>query len=524
MRTKLLSIFLACFLFFGIFSGYLVGNAAFAASEVYAQFADETATDSSRKIASVDFKSGEEFEFAWDFVYDDLLFEYSSYLYNHDLAKMSFGLALACGNTPSSHYFWGEAGDNLGRQKNIEKLYKDLEFEDIRYYRYDVQLNDDASKIALSMARRDIQIDGDDFALVTVAIRGHGYGAEWGSNFDISKDRYSHKGFSDASLQIQETILEYFEEFEKVLDKKIKLWVVGYSRGANVANILGSDLDKLSKENVGIGRFFDPENIYVYTFASSRVVSSANNPDFHEDNISLFGNIFNILNPSDVLAIMVPAEWSFTRYGVDKVFLFGEHLNSFEENPLNYDIVDSIYKEMAGKDLFARDFSSYYLLLKDIENLMLILMPNAASYDDNYRELIMELGVLMSYHVPDDSKPGTWKSPSLKDKFLYRYGDRGRASYIRIDAYVSLLLFKMNPQLLLIRLPYEDIYSTAITFLALCDMYELKLQNVGEFIIEAIRTLLKHDLSLLSSIAIGHYPETYIAWLFSQDNPDLLFI
>jgi hypothetical protein len=82
----------------------------------------------------------------------------------------------------------------------------------------------------------------------------------------------------------------------------------------------------------------------------------------------------------------------------------------------------------------------------------------------------------------------------------------------------------MSPQLLLFRLPQEEIYSSLISFLALCDMYELKIQNILDFIVEAFRTLRKYDFSIPGPIVFGHYPEVYIAWLFSQTDPDLLFI
>ena len=524
MRTKLLSAFIVCFLFFGIFSGSVSGSVATASHENSALFADEATTVSFRKTVTVNFGSGEDINFKWDFVYDDLFFKDSSYIYNHDLAKISFGLALAAGNPTSTHTLWGETGDNIGRHRSVEKLYNDLEFVDKRYYNYDSQLNDSDRKIAFSIAKKDVHIGEDNFTLIAVAIRGYAYGAEWSSNFDMGKDGYSHKGFTEAATEVQEAIIEYFEEFEDVLDEDTKLWLVGYSRGANVSNLLGSNLDKLAKGSTGLGRFLDPKNIYVYTFAPSRIVSSDNNPDFQDNNKALFDNIFNIINPNDVMTTMPPKEWNLTRYGVNKVFLFGEHLTSFKEDPLNYDLVDSIYEKMSGEELSIRDFSSFYLFLEDVEKLVLILMPNASSYEDNYREAVMELVSLTFSRVPDDSVPMKWKALTFKDRFMYHYGSKGRLAYIRMDAFVSMLLFKMSPQLLLFRLPQEEIYSSLISFLALCDMYELKIQNILDFVIEAFRTLRKYDFSVPGPIVFGHYPEIYIAWLFSQTDPDLLFI
>lgn len=76
--------------------------------------------------------------------------------------------------------------------------------------------------------------------------------------------------------------------------------VTGHSRGAAVANILGAKLTER----------FGAENVYAYTFATPRTVRGE---------YPSYENIFNVINPCDMIPMLPLEAWGFERYGIDRV-------------------------------------------------------------------------------------------------------------------------------------------------------------------------------------------------------------
>ena len=96
---------------------------------------------------------------SWTFDYCDQLFLQSEDKYNHDLARLSLGMATAGYSAPEADRYWNSDGD-VGRENNIRTAYKKLGFADspypTRFLHYDKNLNDDSSKVAFSIAAKDI--------------------------------------------------------------------------------------------------------------------------------------------------------------------------------------------------------------------------------------------------------------------------------------------------------------------------------------------------------------------------------
>lgn len=240
-------------------------------------------------------------------VYSNTFFNTSSYNYNHNLAWLSLCLELSA-FTDNENATWGASGENVAAQrcKNLATAYDELEFneEDITYYNYDVSLNASEDKVAFSIAKKQ-NVCGA--TLVTVVVRGGGYGAEWCGNFNVGNGNDYHVGFNTAADGVYREVLNKLSQ----IDGNVKLWVVGYSRGAAVANLLAAKLDDYSQTSDQ----YDAKDLFTYTFATPQgVVSSSNTSS------SLYNNIFNIVNPGDYVPQVVLSRWNFTRYGVTRCF------------------------------------------------------------------------------------------------------------------------------------------------------------------------------------------------------------
>ena len=235
----------------------------------------------------------------------------SAYEYNHDLAWLTLCLELTA-YAAETKISWGEDGADgsaiaARRSANIADAYAKLGFDKVDYYNYGVTLNDSSDKVAYSIGRKTL---GDGSTLVTAFIRGGGYGAEWASNFNLTDEAMAqgyHQGFSAASDEVLDTLTATLAQ----ISGPVKVWITGYSRGAATANLLAGKLDDYAQTTDRLAA----ENIFTYTFATPCGVLPGRDPE-----AEIYGNVFNIVNPGDLVTMVAPAAWGYGRYGVTKTF------------------------------------------------------------------------------------------------------------------------------------------------------------------------------------------------------------
>lgn len=159
---------------------------------------------------------------------------------------------------------------------------------------------DDASPAhtcAFTVARKTVPYGGAPRTLLLTAIRGTNAG-EWYSNFDVlpSDEQSPYAGnFLLCAEDVMTTLREYAEAETAPL-----FLLCGHSRGAACANLLG----------LLVNEEFGPANAFVYTFATPGTLR-APLPEADDR------NIFNYLNPRDLVPEMPPAGWGFFRAGTD---------------------------------------------------------------------------------------------------------------------------------------------------------------------------------------------------------------
>ena len=269
---------------------------------------------------------------------DDWFFADSSE-YNHKIARAGIVLS-AMANSESVYY-----QTYSDSQDYMKHALAKLGFDNVSTasYKYRSKVIDQLSEVfskqgtdvtAYTIASKNITNSqtGENKLLVMVAIRGS-YGTEWFSNLtmglridkgDYGLNKEDHSGFSEAATELQNQIYEYLKNLGK-LDElgNVSLFLCGHSRGAAIANLTANVLDKIDSAAVEAGpdsgldmdawdqAHINKKSIYAYCFATPELTADT---ECHDDT---YNNIFNILNPADIVPRMPLAAWGYDRYGID---------------------------------------------------------------------------------------------------------------------------------------------------------------------------------------------------------------
>lgn len=261
-------------------------------------------------------------EFHRDYKYSDHYFDGSAYNYRDDLARVSLGLAGAAGTKE----FFSELAPQLGL-KNVA-------------YDYWMTHDTERDSIGVSVGTKKLKDDKGTYTLIVAPVRGSGYHQEWAGNVNVG---YSgeHLGFAIARDKALDFLKGYIKDHN--IKGRIKLWTVGYSRGAAVANFIGGALDDAYAADaasvnpiLGEDVSLAPEDIFIYTFETVLGADETKVQDKKYD------NIHNIINPSDLVTAVPFREWGFARYGVD-------HLTPVKGDA-NYDTYKAPFLEQFQQD------------------------------------------------------------------------------------------------------------------------------------------------------------------------------
>lgn len=254
-------------------------------------------------------------EVAWD---DDWFFEDAT-AYNPELAHTCAVLA-AVANAESSYYQQGSTAPAYA-----EHAFAALGFDEVctASYRYRSEVLDEVlgvldgtDVVAYTLATKRVRSSttGAEKELCVVAVRGS-YGSEWLSNIKIenAEGDPDHLGFTLAAEEIVADLEQRAAQADPGVERTYLF--CGHSRGGAVANLLASYVDTVSA-------LATAGDVRAYTFATPNCTSSA---DARE---AVYDNIFNVLNPADLVPRLPLSSWGYERYGRD-VWLPGEGDASF---------------------------------------------------------------------------------------------------------------------------------------------------------------------------------------------------
>jgi len=258
------------------------------------------------------------------YFYKDSYFKDSSYNFNQSLATMSLCLELSS---------WASSSESEYGNKsvNARNLFSEIGFSDFRQNKmyYSKPTMDSIGAVA---ANKKITVNGKEYTLIALAVRGGGYESEWASNFTIGA-LGNHQGFKEA----RDNVIGFLQWYiaDRNIKGDIKLWITGYSRGGATANLIAG---AINEGNVNLHPCkLERENMYAYTFEAPQgtILDSAG--------YRIHDNIHNIVNPDDVVTYVAPLYWKFRRFGKDKILPNLLYQSNAEYNSLLKKMKKAIY-------------------------------------------------------------------------------------------------------------------------------------------------------------------------------------
>ena len=305
------------------------------------------------------------------FPFSDQFFLTNPAYYSHRLARLSLGMAMAAYSAPEADRYWGSDKD-CGREANIRSAYRALAFVDDEYYNYDVNLNDSESKVAFSIASREIidpsipDTQDQRMKVIAVVIRGGGYGAEWSNNFYVKNDASPgyHHGFYQASREVVDKLGDYIQR-HCADGVKHKIWITGYSRGAAVANLTAGQIDQ-QESLVG-------EGMYAYTFATPSGTQSPIGTRYKS-------GLFNIVYAEDIVPMVALKEWGFGKNGTTLTFSMDHsHLSKAQAED-----VRSMFSQItmfSGSGYNPANFRANNAALANLKSQLADMVPGDMNYE-----------------------------------------------------------------------------------------------------------------------------------------------
>lgn len=322
-----------------------------------------------------------------NYYYSESLFDHTATQYDHKLANVTLGMALASFNTIDSDKQYWVDGD-VGRENDIRDAYKALGFGNVQFYNYDTSANTPDDYVGYSFAQKTIQYKGKTRTIFAVFARSGGYGCEWSSNMHAGSGA-EHEGFVTSARDMYASLEKYVAAAKQKGDLgEVKFWLGGYSRGAAITNILaakiGNSLDGASTSN-----------IYAYTFATPVALSAGASSDLMQDfdnNHNADGtlkstwsesNIFNIISSGDLVPRVLPADWGYYRNGNDR-FLPATDVSS-EVSALNKIVAAGGDSSIDFNSLATKEDTDE--LLKTLEDIFV----DKKTYHEKYEKALMDM-------------------------------------------------------------------------------------------------------------------------------------
>lgn len=182
----------------------------------------------------------------------------------------------------------------------------------------------------------------DGTTVIGVVPRSGGYYNEWGNNVWLgtgSNSDYMHEGWYNAANKLI-NFLDYYIE-NKGITGDVKLWITGFSRGGATANIAAGLLDNKISNNEQVFKNVNlkKENVYAYTFEAPQG-ANINSKTVKAPKDPIYNNIWNIINPNDLVPKLAMSQWGFTRFGTDK------YITTKFYDAANYDNNERVFKQL----------------------------------------------------------------------------------------------------------------------------------------------------------------------------------
>ena len=238
------------------------------------------------------------------YVYSDDYFKKSGKIYDPHLCTMSYTVAISSSSSTREPF----TDEGYARKnRNVKAILEDIGFSDI-VVNDDYTVKPTKDSAGVCCAHKKIVQDGREYTLLAIVPRSAGYEAEWGDNFVIGA-----KGNAEGFDRSAEQYLAFAKDYIAAQDISgdVKVWTVGYSRGATIANLAAAKLIDDPAGYLGEAVTLAPEDLYVYTCSTPQGADINNDP--HNEK---YAGIFSRYLDTDMASMMAPEAMGFTRYGV----------------------------------------------------------------------------------------------------------------------------------------------------------------------------------------------------------------
>ena len=290
------------------------------------------------------------------FDYKDSYFEQSATVFNKDLMLLSFASTIVSRKVEYAQRFFNDIG------------------YDTFYASPDYATGTTENTIGFVLAHKEFE----GFDLVAISVRGFDYNQEWANNFEVGAEG-DHVGFMSSTNRVYTLLQEYLSQFST---ESIKFWVSGYSRAGGVANVLSYKL--MTSQEIEVSK----DNLFTYTFEAPRALS--------QEHAIAYENVFNIVNPTDIIARLLPTQYGLYRCGIDKEIYsdkIDEYLANFDKN-----IVLEKFQPSEGSYTTPIEFTDYIVseLLKKKDSEEYNMLHDRESYLAIQDYLRYTLNLIMS--------------------------------------------------------------------------------------------------------------------------------
>ena len=293
---------------------------------------------------------------------DDTWFNAPSSEYNHNLARLSMGMA-------GSAFRCSGTKELQEKDCDIRSFFAQAGFTNYEQEQYDIVPTIDTIATAMAMKKMTDE-NGEEYTLIAIAVSGYGYENEWMSNFTVS-DQNVHKGFNSAAQKVLERFDAYRAKYAP--EGRVKVWISGYSRASAVSNLTAHYL--LIETHSGL----DDDDIFAYCFA---VPACTRAPVAHPQ-------IFNICGSFDPVPMIPFSEWNYGRHGITR------YITAMEVD-LDYSLktpgAAAVYERASGGMKFASSQEGNWFIHKVLEMLYAII-PTSESYSVEFQQAVLDAWV-----------------------------------------------------------------------------------------------------------------------------------
>ncbi len=469
---------------------------------------------------SFSFASGEEHDYTAEFFYNDHYFAKPASEYNNCLATLSLCFAM-------SAFASNETDDYDRKAQNALDFLKKTGFMDIQA-NADFHEMPTEDSLGVVIGYKNIYAEGEQYTLIAVATRGGGYEAEWASNFRVGESG-RHEGFAAASEKVKDFLSEYLENHREVFQYPVKLWMAGYSRGGAAINLAAADITLA----YGIGETeILPQNIYAYCFENP--MDENTDQELPETAIAIT-NIFNIINPYDLVPKVPMESWGFFRYGVtENVIPLTRTPENEEEYKKMFHIFQKLNTEYTRKSLkVVTDENGKKKVIHALDTFQAKKFDADFKFDwsvdPKFEETDTFLGKIYIFHLNPSLDMGLalvqdddLTMPEYLDRLMWNLSVNvgGRVAYLENQQDgISLVAAFLGSK--------DDNKITWGEMKNVPEAMRIVTGDLGSVVLLTIMNGNSDDLiTLIYNIDIlttAHYPELCLAWLQMRD-PNYMFI